>query len=273
MTRTKEQNKKKKTIILIVFLVSMFALIYPMLYVEMANAAVRDDSKVRVMIILNMPGDINFRWRIADMSGNTPLEEAIFERNYDMMALLLKSGANPNNKEGSIQPLEYVLDTMDFEGMYDRTRLLVENGADLTLPGGYGDPLIKNLFTRGIQLNDIDYREESNAEVLRTLVYLVEHGISVNADHPWHVYLTYIVESENYGVLEFLFNECDVGVDEQEYSGETALMRAAKLGNAKMVEFLMGFGADKTLQDKEGMTALDFALEGGFSDVIVLLEN
>ncbi len=41
--------------------------------------------------------------------------------------------------------------------------------------------------------------------------------------------------------------------------GRTALMANAESGNDKMVKYLLEHGADPTLKEQKGMTALDFA--------------
>ncbi len=54
-------------------------------------------------------------------------------------------------------------------------------------------------------------------------------------------------------------------------SKQTALMFAALTGRAKMVEFLLKAGADATVADKSGNTALSLAKTQGANDVVKLL--
>ena len=55
-------------------------------------------------------------------------------------------------------------------------------------------------------------------------------------------------------------------------AGETALMLAAEVGNVKAVKRLLNAGADRTLLNKEGKTAVDLAREQGHDRVVALLE-
>ena len=278
-TQISTVNKKriipKKVLVFCAVLVAIFILIYPTLYVESINAAIRDNGIIRVKIMLALPGDVNYRWYLGDVAGRTPLEVAGMEGNTDIMALLLLNGAKPNNdpQKGFGQPIEYVFGRRIYEGLFDRTKLLVESGADLSIRGSYDAPIIHRLMTRPDYLYE-DTLEAANAEVLNTLIYVVEHGASVTPNHPGDLFLTNVVQNKNYGVLAFLFDKDIVDINAQEPPfGETAMMRAAKLGNLEMVDFLLSYGADKTLQDNEGKTALDHAIEGGHTDIVLRLKE
>ncbi|MDO4200272.1 MAG: ankyrin repeat domain-containing protein [Clostridia bacterium] len=50
-------------------------------------------------------------------------------------------------------------------------------------------------------------------------------------------------------------------INEVDYEGHTALMMSAIRQNSDAVKFLLERGADASLRDKDGKTALDFALE------------
>jgi len=55
--------------------------------------------------------------------------------------------------------------------------------------------------------------------------------------------------------------------------GWTALMFAAGEGLAEVVQVLLEYGADRTLRDVDGDTALDFARKNGHTRVVRLLEE
>lgn len=55
-------------------------------------------------------------------------------------------------------------------------------------------------------------------------------------------------------------------------SGSTPLLTAASLGNEGVVKVLLGAGADKSLKNSDGKTALDFARSEGHSTTAKLLE-
>ena len=59
----------------------------------------------------------------------------------------------------------------------------------------------------------------------------------------------------------------------QQIDGWTALHRAASLGYLAIATRLLEGGADLTLRDKYGKTALDYARSQGHSEVVALLSQ
>lgn len=55
--------------------------------------------------------------------------------------------------------------------------------------------------------------------------------------------------------------------------GWSSLMFAAAEGNIEVVEILLGYGADESLEDKDGETAIDFARNNNHEQVVKLLEG
>ena len=265
------QKKKKKAIIFTIILVIVFALIYPMLYAEMLNEAVKDNSFSRIKFLLVLPGSVNYHYFYGDGYGNTPLEVACMKSNYQMIELLLQNGANPNSPEGYDQPIDYAFGS-DYEVLFECVKLLVENGADLNLAGDSSMGNVYWLFNRHDYLDETSL-EAANAEVLKTLKYVVERGASVKSK-SWNARILFcIVRNENYGVLAYLFDECGMDVNEVDAPlNTTALMEAAELGNLKMVDFLIGYGADKSFKDTSDKTAYDYAIENGHTELSELLK-
>ncbi|KAL8919570.1 MAG: hypothetical protein Q9208_006687 [Pyrenodesmia sp. 3 TL-2023] len=83
------------------------------------------------------------------------------------------------------------------------------------------------------------------------LAYLLDHGTSVN-------------------VLEFEYDQEIFRLHWMREFG-TALHHAAKRGNDEIVKFLLERGADKSLKDSVGKTALQYAEEKDLSTTIILL--
>jgi uncharacterized protein len=67
-------------------------------------------------------------------------------------------------------------------------------------------------------------------------------------------------------VLDCLRREIDPNICDQH--GQTALMLASFYGHSKIVELLLEKGSDETMVDKQGKTALIFAVEGTNPDVV-----
>ena len=62
-------------------------------------------------------------------------------------------------------------------------------------------------------------------------------------------------------------------VPQQSYGGSTALHWAAIYGYLAIATRLLEGGADLTLRDNDGKTALDFARSNGYSEVVALLSQ
>ena len=62
-------------------------------------------------------------------------------------------------------------------------------------------------------------------------------------------------------------------LNEQDASGNSALMRATEYGRAEMVYCLLSRGANLYLQNKLGKTAKDIAVRSGFPHIVRILDN
>ena len=72
-------------------------------------------------------------------------------------------------------------------------------------------------------------------------------------------------------IIEAIFQQSAVLIDEMNDLGETALMCAAARGQQRVVEYLVTMGSDKFLLSHEGKCALEKAAEGGHMRVIEFL--
>lgn len=61
--------------------------------------------------------------------------------------------------------------------------------------------------------------------------------------------------------------------DRDEYAGRTALMWAADLGSVSAVRLLLNNGADASLRDDEGTTALTIAKKHRYVDIVRILQQ
>ena len=80
-----------------------------------------------------------------------------------------------------------------------------------------------------------------------------------------------IWEAAGRGKYEIVEEKLAAGADVNEpdsFFGETALHRAAKVGDLKMVQILLGHGAKVDLTDQYGETPLHFAIKGRNPEVI-----
>jgi len=68
-----------------------------------------------------------------------------------------------------------------------------------------------------------------------------------------------------------LLLEHGAAVNVQNYNGATALIYAATYGQLAVAEMLLAAGADKTIADVQGHTALSHAQQKGFGELVALL--
>ena len=264
-------KKKKLPIVRIVIFTVLFIFIYPAIYVALVNDAIIDNDMPRVKALTMLPGNTNYHFFYGDGFSENVIEFACMkaedEKGLELVEYLLRHGANANSPNLFRQPLDYAYGS-DYRILFELVELLVENGADVTLTGDSG-PNVYWLMNRH-DYWDREPLEEANAEVYKTLKYITALGASVKQDSALGYYGSLIL-NKNFEVFEYLFNECGIDINEQDYQGETVLIKAAEKGILEMVDFLLGLGADPYLQDKEGKMAIDYAREGGFKEIIALL--
>jgi len=110
----------------------------------------------------------------------------------------------------------------------------------------------------------------SSGNLIKVKKLLSEIGVEAKVPYEgsFHSPLVYAVKSNNLKIADYLLQE---GADPNRYmdvynSRTTALMDAALEGNAKMVKLLLSYGADDNAVDREGKSALFYALFGGLKD-------
>lgn len=69
------------------------------------------------------------------------------------------------------------------------------------------------------------------------------------------------------------FSQSSIDINAQDKGGYTALMYASSGGHLKVVELLLSIGADKKLMTIKGNTALFFAQNKGFDEIVSTLKN
>lgn len=119
------------------------------------------------------------------------------------------------------------------------------------------------LMQPGIQLDATNTADETalmlaaNANDLASANLLIEAGASVN--RPNWTPLHYAASKGHTEMMRILI-ENDAYIDAESPNGTTPLMMAAYYATPKAVKLMLEEGADPTLQNKDGQTALDMAL-------------
>lgn len=159
----------------------------------------------------------------------------------------------------------------------NRVALLVRRGFDVNTRDPNGDhPLmiairieskqvVKTLLsTPDLQVEARNLSDES-ALMMAALIgdhELVERLIALDADvnKPGWTPLHYAATKGHVAVMQVLLDH-DAYIDAESPNGSTPLMMAAMYGTPSAVKLLLSEGADASLKNQLGLTAIDFALK------------
>jgi Ankyrin repeats (3 copies)/Ankyrin repeat len=194
---------------------------------------------------------------MVDVIYGLSVNAAKFKR-LEQLKELIKQGADVNAPIGFNRMLNeredpssssrtataWPLDLAVQQAQVDMVKLLLANGAKF-----HGGELAKAAFAGN--------QEESLAMVTA----LLEAGADVNSPHPdyrdtaliWHSY------KGNKSSAVLLLAQPGIKLDVTNIDGDTALMVAAEQGHAEIVEMLLKAGANVSITDKRGETAISLA--------------
>lgn len=191
---------------------------------------------------------------------------------YDIAAMLLERGANPNMQLKVRPPYRNAIfdrgsDNVLAEGAtpliraaraadVESVKLLLENGALVDLPNARGHTPL--LIVAGIDWAAAPTRGRYKTEEasIETMKVLLEHGANINAitGDPARRPITQLSDTERGAGLQPAIRGAGL-VD-----GQTALHAAAKMGWNQIIKFLIDNGATQQVVDSSGRTPYDLAM-------------
>ena len=193
----------------------------------------------------------------------TPLYTACRVGNKEMIFYLLENGADPDlTTDGCSYPLETYINEHGGEddGVIEA---FVEAGADVNL-GRFVTPFcaVMNRYSHADkEVQDI-YEKQA--------VYMLEHGANWQCESQkallqfgGYTPLHFIALTDRADTMErFLqYDDARKYIDSKDEFGYTAILVAAQAHQKTVYQLLLDFGADPTIANKKGETALDYMSE------------
>lgn len=206
-------------------------------------------------------GDLPLLMAARQRSYRTPASEP----NAELVQLLLAHGADPNAKD------KWGVTALMSANTAAKVKLLVAARADLEAKDGEGETALTKAASRG----DV-----------AVVAALLDNGANVNTtDTKGSSALLYALDSENMAhgeeretlpqrrleVARRLLLVQSIDVNAQNSDGETALLRAVRLGNSELIRLLLAQKAHVNRSDVFGDTAVTLAYASGKAELEALL--
>jgi ankyrin repeat protein len=222
--------------------------------------------------------------KLANPQGDTPLSVAAEQGHDKIVALLLAKGIDPDEGQRSVpsytagattgimpdernSPLSEAA-----QGGYEKTvKVLLEKGADPNVRGFAGKTALFWAVERGyvaVANLLLDHHADPDIRSTAGLTPLMEAAKNGRVE---------LVRSLVAHKADLDAREGDEGLpgtlDVSAGTGMTPLMMAVVGGHRDVVRILLDAGADTTIRNRSGETALDEAVKVGIADIVSLLRN
>lgn len=182
--------------------------------------------------------------------GETTLSEALYRKYFDLANLLIKYGADVNQKDKEGNPLVI----RAYNQGKDIAKYLMEHGVDINAKEAmYGWTLFHNVAKNG----DVKFAR-----------YLVEHGAKFDVQNydretPLHI----AVQNEKEKFVKYLVEDLKASINACDSYKNTPLHIAVFCGNKTIVEYLVEHGADINTENEDGDTPLSIAQQEDYNDI------
>lgn len=248
----------------------------------MGTTALLAAAKVDIMERLIKAGaDVRAQGRY----GDSLLRRAVGRVDERMIRLALASGADVNARDEMGR-------TVMFSARGKAIQVLVDAGADVNVKDNEGKtPLldvarhggyrgnVMTFFKAGASLDGLSpwdaflfLQDAVNANDIVAVKAALDAGATINETRAYGGHI--LLAAAQHGNLEILRVLLDRGADPKaHHEGFTPVMQAAIQGHTEAVRFLISRGADVNARDKNGRTALDWAVKLGRTETAELLKQ
>ncbi|XP_076285931.1 transient receptor potential cation channel subfamily A member 1-like [Lasioglossum baleicum] len=247
--------------------------------ISLLQRAVNEKQVQMAKLLINYGANVN----VKNIRGETPIVNAIQNRDTKMIELLLTNGAD-------IKEDPEVVCTAVMCGNLELVEDLLKNGTDVNMLNGniyYRNSLLhravnekqvqmaKLLINYGANVNVKDTREETpivNAiqnRDTKMIELLLTNGADIKEDPK--VVCT-AVRCRNLELVEDLLkNGADINALDNMYFGNSFLHMAVKTKQVQMVKLLINYGANVNVKDSQGETPIVNAIQNRDKKMIELL--
>jgi len=216
-----------------------------------------------------------------DLEGSTPLDNAEANSRIRAATALVRNGAMRggvvlNQMEGSCSAA--VVDAV-LLGNVDLVKLLKPSVtvssifsaplADCTLNSDPREWSLIHLAT-AVAVLSLAPSSDSSVDIVKEL--LAQGADPTREDAYGQTPLFFAVKSGRLDLVQLLLESSPHDVNHLDVDKQTPLLRAAMAGREEVAKLLLTKGADATQQDREGLSARDWALENGHDNVLDVLD-
>ena len=238
-------------------------------------AAIKEKDKQKIKEMLNSNMEFNCPdipiYERDDMPILTPLGTACWEGDNETAYKLIAKGSTAKFISGAEAVIANVARSFE-KGDLDLIKLLIKKGAHPTEyePDYYSPILNAAGMTRSLQ----NHQSDEAQEALEIFKLFESMGADINEQYYGNNVLIEATLGGNMFLLKYLIEEKGMDINHRDTKGDSALMWAAYWEKkSDVVKYLLEHGADKTITNVHGETALNIALKRGNQKNVELLSQ
>lgn len=249
---------------------SIFIATYYTCYPRLLMNSIRNENENAVRFHLSLHGGINrLNYPKISVFENytyySPFSYACsIDSRPELLQMLISSGAQMEGDDWHFSGMYYLL-TIKGTNNASNVELLIENGFDPNYIEYFQQPILQLSIEK--MRTESDYDSQFHFEIYSILL---ENGATQQDKDIFS-----IVSNSNLLILQEHIQNETLDLDVTNGNGQTALMLASGANplstNVDIVTLLLEAGANASLSDLNGMTALDYAYLSGNQEIIDLL--